>query len=222
MINTNETQINQLDVHPITACRVRLLMVVEGINDIEFLRRVSRILHSSDTRLPNLVEMETHGELVFIPFGGGHVRAWAQRLAPLSLPEFHLYDHELPPESDLRREAADMVIRRDRCHAVLTGRRSLENYLHPEAIRAVGGIDISFENFDCVSEFAARALYAHRPGEVPWQLLARRARSRMTNRAKRWLNTAVADRMTVSLLDESDPDGEVRSWLTSVSSLLNS
>ncbi|MDM4015134.1 ATP-dependent endonuclease [Roseiconus lacunae] len=222
MINTNELQVKQADQRPITPGRVRLLMIVEGINDIEFLRRISLALHRSDGNLPNLAEMEIRGELVFIPFGGGHVRAWAQRFAPLSLPEFHLYDHELPPETDLRRDAANIVNGRDRCRAVLTRMRSVENYLHPDAIRSAGGIDISFEDFDCVSELAARLLYAHRPGEIPWQLLPRRSRSRMTNRAKRWLNTAVADRMNAALLDESDPKGEVRSWMTSISDLLNS
>ena len=196
-------------------------MVVEGVNDIEFLRRISLILHRSDCSLPNLAEMEMHGELVFIPFGGGHVRAWAQRLAPLSLPEFHLYDHELPPETELRRDAAEIVNKRDRCCAVLTRKRSLENYLHPDAIRSAGGIDISFDEFDCVSELAARSLYAHRPGEVSWQLLPRRSRSRMTNRAKRWLNTAVADRMTAAWLEKSDHEGEIRSWMTSISDLMN-
>ena len=46
--------------------------------------------------------MERHGELIFVPFGGGHVRAWSDRFAPLARPEFHLYDHELPPETELR------------------------------------------------------------------------------------------------------------------------
>ena len=50
----------------------------------------------------------------------------------------------------------------------------------------------------------------------PWELLTRRARSRMTYRVKRWLNTRAADQMTVELLRERDPDGEVISWLTAI------
>jgi hypothetical protein len=111
---------------------VRILLVVEGMNDIAFLRRISLVLHDADGSLPNLAEMEQRGELIFVPFGGGHVRAWSDRLAPLARPEFHLYDHELPPETDLRREAAATVNRRSRCKAVVTNKRCLENFLHPE------------------------------------------------------------------------------------------
>ena len=57
---------------------VRLLFVVEGLNDIEFLRRISLILHGADDRLPNIAEMQQRGELIFVPFGGGHVRAWSR------------------------------------------------------------------------------------------------------------------------------------------------
>ena len=199
---------------------VRLLMVVEGLNDVEFLRRISVILHAHDHQLPNLAEMEHRGELIFIPFGGGHVRAWSRRLAPLAKPEFHLYDHELPPETDLRVEAAEVVNHRDRCQAVLTKKRCIENYLHPAAIHAAGDICVAFDDFDCVAQLTARQLYQQREGEVAWQLQAVRAQKRMANRAKRWLNTKAVEHMTAELLAERDPEGEVSSWLSSIARLI--
>ena len=201
---------------------VRVLLVVEGTNDIEFLRRISRMLHSHAPSLPELGDMENQGELVFIPFGGGHVAAWAHRLAPLGKPEFHLYDHELPPETDHRREAAESVNLRAQCRAVLTRKRSLENYLHPLAISLAGAIDVAFDDFDSVAEMTAKRLHQRGVNETPWELLSRRARSRMTHRAKRWLNTEVADQMTPDLLKERDPDGEVISWIQSISRLAKS
>ncbi|WP_236624793.1 ATP-dependent endonuclease [Rhodopirellula sp. SWK7] len=197
-----------------------MLFVVEGTNDIEFLRRISILLHADAESLPNLAEMEQHGELIFVPFGGGHVRAWSQRLAPLQRAEFHLYDHELPPETELRRQAAETVNRRSRCQAVLTNKRCLENYLHPDAIFAASGIRVDFDDFDCVAEIVARKLYQQRPGEIPWQLQARRSQSRMANRAKRWLNTTVVEQMTRDMLRESDPNGEIQSWLLAIKDLL--
>lgn len=164
--------------------------------------------------------MEQRGELIFVPFGGGHVRAWANRLAPLKRAEFHLYDHELPPETDHRRQAAETVNRRSRCQAILTSKRCLENYLHPDAILAASGVRIAFDNFDCVAELVARELYQQRPGEVPWQLQARRSQSRMANRAKRWLNSTVVERMTPAMLRESDPNDEIQSWLLAIKELL--
>lgn len=191
-------------------------MVVEGTNDIEFLWRISLLLHSHDLSLPHLADMEQRGELIFVPFGGSHVAAWTHRLAPLVKPEFHLYDHELPPETDHRREAAEAVNRRQHCHAVLTQKRSLENYLHPQAILAASDIDVELDDFDPVAEIAAKRLYQQRRDETPWELLSRRARSRMAHRAKRWLNTQAAQHMTVELLRQRDPDGEVISWLKAI------
>jgi len=62
------------------------LFVVEGIHDIQLLTRISAMLHAHDAALPSLSEMERRGELVFVPFGGGDVRLWVERLAPLSVP----------------------------------------------------------------------------------------------------------------------------------------
>jgi hypothetical protein len=205
-----------------TADLVRILLVVEGTNDIEFLRRISVLLHAHDSSLPHLADMEQQGTLIFVPFGGGHVRAWMHRLAPLCKPEFHLYDHELPPETDYRREAAEAINRRPHCRAVLTRKRSLENYLHPEAIRAAGEIEVDFDDFDPAAEIVAKQLHQRSLVETPWELLTRRARSRLTHRAKRWLNSIVADHMTVDLLRERDPDDEVISWLKTIGRLAES
>jgi hypothetical protein len=38
----------------------QVLLVVEGPNDIEFLRRISAIQHRDDRRLPDLTDMERH------------------------------------------------------------------------------------------------------------------------------------------------------------------
>jgi len=206
---------------------VRILFVVEGTNDIEFLRRISLMLHTHDPSLPHLAEMEQRGQLIFVPFGGGHVAAWTYRLAPLNKPEYHIYDHELPPETDHRRDAAEAVNRRDRCQAVLTRKRSLENYLHPQAISMAGDmmageIDVEFDDFDPVAQITAKRIYQLRAEETPWELLSRRARNRMAHRAKRWLNTKAAEQMTVALLRERDPEGEILSWLQAIGCLAGS
>ncbi|MEX1224024.1 MAG: ATP-dependent endonuclease [Pirellulales bacterium] len=201
--------------------RCRLLLVVEGVNDIEFLRRISLHLHAVDSSLPHLADMERTGELIFVPFGGGDVRAWTHRLAPLNRFELHLYDHELPPETEYRHQAAAAVNQRDNCRAVVTRKRSLENYLHPWAIRAAGGPHVRFGDFDSVAELTAKQRYQRQLPDTAWELLTRRARSRMTQRAKRWLNTRAADQMTAELLKGRDPKGEILSWLATIGRLIN-
>jgi len=195
---------------------VRVLLVVEGTHDIEFLRRISSILHTHDRSLPHLAGMERRGEVIFIPFGGGRMAAWTHQLAPLAKPEFYLCDRELPPKTEHRRQAVNQINRRERCHAVLTRKRSIENYFHPLAISAASDIEVEFDDFDPVAEIVAKRRYQLDLDVEPWELLTLRARKRMTYRVKRWLNTRAAELMTVDLLHQRDPDGEVISWLTTI------
>ncbi|WP_197995323.1 hypothetical protein [Gimesia algae] len=52
-----------------------------------------------------------------------------------------------------------------------------------------------------------------------WELLDRRPRIRLAIRAKHWLNTSAVEQMSVPLLQERDPDGEIISWLESIGQL---
>ena len=178
------------------------------------------ILEDEDPKSPNLSELENRGELIFIPFGGGHVRAWSDRFAPLVRHEFHLYDQELPPETQCRQQAALAVNRRPGCRAVLTSKRSLENYLHPDAIQAAGGIWIQYDDFDCVAKRAAREFYKQSPGKRSWDSQSLRSQNRMANRAKQWLNTIAVEHMTAKLLMERDPGREIKSWMQAIASFL--
>ncbi len=47
--------------------------------------------------------------------------------------------YAMPPETEIRREVAQVVNLRPGCHAFLTGKRSLENYLHSAAIYEARG-----------------------------------------------------------------------------------
>ncbi|MHC2070812.1 ATP-dependent endonuclease [Bremerella sp. T1] len=202
--------------------RARVLVIVEGTNDIEFLRRISLTLHVISSDLPNLAEMEQQGQLIFVPFGGNNLPSWTHRFAALGKPEFFLLDHEVSPETESRQEAAEIINRRPGCRAIVTRKRSLENYLHPDAIRDAGKIDVTFGDFDPVGTVVAKALFESGISDEPWELLSRRSKSRLTSRAKRWLNTTVASQITAEFLEQRDPDGEIASWLTTIGQLAHS
>ncbi len=79
------------------ATTVAVLVVVEGIHDVEFLRRTSAMLHAAEPGVADLDQMQRDGRLVFLPIGGSDRQMWAHRLAPLGTAEFHLFDRDLPP-----------------------------------------------------------------------------------------------------------------------------
>jgi hypothetical protein len=213
-LNSVRRRIPCSDVRP-------LLCVVEGRHDVEFLRRLSANLSRNDFSLPDLGALEREGRLVFVPFGGGDVLAWSERFAPLQCPEGHLYDREIPPETAVRQLAVARVNVRPGCHAVLTGKRSLENYLHPMALVLAGGLEIEFDDETHVADCVARQQFEAMDFHPNWDQLSRRTRARFTNRAKRWLNTVAVEHLTRGLLDERDPQGELLGWLRTISRLMD-
>ena len=195
-----------------------VIWVLEGIHDIHFIKIASDILRTADASLPNLAEMERRGDLVFLPVGGGVLAPWADRLAPLGA-QFHLYDREVSPETEIRRQIVREINTRPNCRAVLTSKRSLENYLHPSAVSTACGIDVCFGDFDSVPELLVKERFQRTYPGVAWENLPRRSRRRLADRAKRILNIRAAEAMTPELFAERDPAGEIAGWLKTVAEL---
>jgi hypothetical protein len=193
-----------------------VLLVVEGLNDIEFLLRMSRILHAHGASVPDLADLERLGRLVFVPVGGENLQHWSKRLGALGWREFHLYDREVAPETEIRHQAAFAVNARPDCRAVVMQKRSLENYLHPLAIEEAKGFQVRFSDLDPVADIVARLCL---PVDCHWDELSRRAKNRLRYRIKKWLNRDAVDRMTPARLAEQDLSGELMSWLSVVAAL---
>ena len=155
-----------------------------------------------------------------LPIGGGDLLAWAARMAALGLPEFHLLDREMPPATDRRQQAVEIVNQRPNCRAHLTRKRAIENYLHPRAVEEVSMLDLNFGDEEDVADLVARACFERQDHELTWEELPGRARKRCREGAKRWLNRQAVERMTVEMLDERDPEGEVRGWLEVIAEMV--
>lgn len=194
-----------------------LLLITEGVLDIACLTRLSRIVRSRAAGLPDLPRLVAQGRAIFLPAGGGDLAAWTRRLAPLGCGEFHLYDREQSPETELRRQIVADVNQRPHCRAFLTRKRSLENYLHPHAIAAACGVTIYLTDETPVAEAVVCAQPAW---QAAWPTLLYRARQRLIFRTKRRLNTLAVDQMTAELLAQRDPAGEVLGWFHAIHELL--
>ena len=158
---------------------VKLFIGVEGTNDIDFLKGMSRMLRAGGENAPDLDALELDGQLIFFPFGGSNLAHWVSRLQNLNRPEFHIYDRDQEPPSEPK-YGADIaaVNKRDGCRALATKKREMENYLHSEAICEAyksNGTIINlvgpFADFDDVPLLVAQAVHAA-SGCVPWEELA--------------------------------------------------
>ena len=196
-------------------CIVRpLVLVLEGVNDCEFLFRLSQRLHAENPQIADLTRLHADGRILLVPTGGGNFDQWAVRFAALGCSEFHLYDREIGPETLRRQEAIELVNSRPGCRGFLTSKRSLQNYLHSQAILQAGGGQITVTDDECVGTELAHHWYGLIPQARPWTELLRRTRRRLNYRAKRWLNRQAVMQMTADLLSQRDPAGEVLQWLT--------
>jgi hypothetical protein len=197
-----------------------VLAVVEGKHDIEFLKRISRLLHGQDEHLPDLGALEAEARLVFMPTGG-ELQAWATRLAALPQPQFFLIDREAAPTSTERETLAQTLNQQAGRVAHVTSKRASENYLHPAAVLEATGMVVEFDDVSNVPDLLASKVVTL-TSATAWTELSRRSRTRLRNRLKRVLNTAAAERMTVARLTERDPGGEVAGWLQAVATLIAS
>jgi hypothetical protein len=196
---------------------LRLILVVEGAHDVEFLKRISRILVQVDSSVPDLGQWESDGVLAFVANNGTSTPFPTGFSADYPV-EFHLLDRETEPTTTQRETIARALNTRPNCQAVLTSKRALENYLQPDAISEAGGVEVGFGDFDDVAEIVARASFQSDESRG-WESLSRRARRRLRDKAKKWLNREAVDRMTPERLAERDPDDEVIGWLQTIAEL---
>ncbi|MDB6025748.1 MAG: putative ATP-dependent endonuclease of the family [Verrucomicrobiales bacterium] len=201
---------------------VKVFLGVEGKWDIEFLKRISKLINSNDPTVPDLERAEASGKLLFIPLGGSSMELWANRIAGLDRPEFYVTDRDnAPPANPKYFDHHTDWNARNNCTAYCTNKRELENYLHPDCIRAIEpSFPPTIADFDDVPLMLAEALHSADANAPAWDTVTIEKRKQKASRAKRRLNTECADKMTLQLLSQSDPNGEISSWLKAMGSKL--
>lgn len=188
--------------------RVRLLLYVEGPNDVAFLENISSLTDDIDLR--------TDPRVAFVLSGGGKLKHWVncQYLQGLEIPEIHIDDRD---SDHGYQEQVDRV--NDRPYgdwATLTAKCEIENYLHPDAIQGALGVAVTFGDDDNVPLIVARAIHEASESPRQWDEVDDDDRAKKASRAKRRLCVEVAARMTPDQLGERDPGGEISGWLARI------
>jgi predicted ATPase len=202
---------------------VKVFFGVEGKHDIHFLKRISKILAAVEPDIPDLGEEEKAGRLVFVSLGGSNMDLWITTLAGLARPEFYLTDREAAPPSQPKyhQQMAQWAARG--CTAWTTSRRELENYLHPSVLvaEAAGYAGTGANNFEDVPMLFAEAVHSAAPNASPWATVPTGKKKDKASAAKKRLNTICVQNMTPALLNQSDPDHDIRIWLRAIKQALN-
>jgi len=201
---------------------VKLFIGVEGGNDINFLTGISKMLASSGENVPDLSALEDEGKVIFFPLGGSNLALWTSRLTGLNRPEIYIFDrdNEPPAQSKYHRVIQELTARPE-CTVFETTKKEMENYLHPVAIKAVRPeVDFHFGDYDDIPLLAAQAVHEASESQVPWDQVSDKKKEEKMRKAKAWLNTKTVEAMTPEMLDERDPNGDIRSWLAEIGQIL--
>lgn len=198
----------------------RLLVVMEGAHDVSFLKGMSQALHRHLDEVPDLAAAEANGRVMFLHLAGQITVGTTCRYASLGLPEFHLYASKSPSQLEWRQPIVESLQQRPNCAALLTRKRSFENYLHPQVVHTCRGetIDIA-DDTDVPGALAARFVDG---GGACWAELSRRHRRRLFHEARKWLCTTAVREMTLNLLEQRDQPYELIDWLMTIDSLIAS
>lgn len=185
--------------------RAKVLLCVEGPNDIHFLKHMSSILFRNNDIVCDIFNDFRFAQIIL---GGNTLQDWVSEhyLRNIGLPEFHLYDRDdvVPTTGQYHyQDSVDAVNRRgDGSSARLTIRRETENYLHIDAINAYFN---TFLGRDIAYEITADA-------DVTSDLTPIVRGHRYPRNIKALLNREVAEKMTVTMLHANGTYDEIKSW----------
>jgi hypothetical protein len=101
-------------------------------------------------------------------------------------------------------------------------KHSIENYLHPDAIKEEYGIDVIFSDSDNVAKIVAIKIYEENSLDKKWDDLEEDKKEKKIKKAKNRLNKNVSRRMTINMLKDSDKLGELENFLKQISFVVNS
>lgn len=181
-----------------------IIVCVEGSNDVSFLKHISKVLRTKDPSYPDL---NNDPRLTILPLGGSSLSEWVKHryLKNLGAIEIHIYDRDNEPPANPKylTHANRVNQRKDGSIAFITNKKELENYIHPECIKDILGLDITFGHFD----------------DVPRMLCSISEMNEST--IKKWLNDKVATKMTYEQLCSMDEVNEIEGWFIEIRNRLS-
>lgn len=204
--------------------KVKVLIFVEGENDVNALKGLSKLLNANDG---NIINLENNEAVAFIPTGGSQLKFYIEKkhLDGLLQSQVHIYDSDQPDYiqsvADLNEEGIDTKI------GFNTSKVELENYLHHEAIiECYQDLNINITLTDITDDEDVPmkvAMAVHQEtSETDWNAInpdpvkTEEKQKKKISKAKRQLNNLAIKKMTVERLTERGGFYEIKTWLDTI------
>ncbi|HCG8138193.1 ATP-binding protein [Vibrio parahaemolyticus] len=184
--------------------RAQVFLCLEGPNDVNFFKGMSRILLRDGAEVPDL---NSDPRVVLLPLGGSTLKDWVNRhyLKNVGKPEIHIYDRDTEEPPKYQQACERVNARGDGSIAFLTSKREAENYLHVDAIKQAFQLEIDLE-IDGQTDIP-NLLVEHTPYKE--------------SNVKKKLNSRAVSFMSKELLEQVDTNGEVLEWFNAINSRLS-
>ena len=216
-----EKIVSGLGILPNPSDRIKVLLFVEGNNDVNALKRYSQIISNDGD---NVINLMTSSDVGYVITGGSALKHYVEQhhLDGLGKPEIHIYDNDVPDYQDsvdrINDENSPKKI------AFNTYKRELENYLHPSAIHEAysesgikGEILAEIKDDTDVPYEVAKLLNSLNNND--WDELEPEKQKELASMKKKFLNTQVVEKMTVERIKDRGGYEEMRHWLSEISRL---
>jgi putative ATP-dependent endonuclease of the OLD family len=181
----------------------KLVICVEGENDIKFFQNIGNI-----PELKSIFDIEGQN-IGIIPLNGGNLKNWVDRhyLKGSNIIEFHIYDRDSNSGKNTeqyKKQCEEINKRPDKSSALLTNKKELENYIHPELYENFFKVDCKsitdWDNFDLPNYFASKS-------------------GRNENEVKSIINGNLAKKLTKTHLEKLNAFEEVKGWFLKMNEL---
>ncbi len=191
--------------------QLKLVVCVEGPTDVEFFRRLGKIL---DDNLK--IDFENDKRIVIIPLGGSTLKYWVDNhyLRKLGKPEIHIYDGD---KEENRRKAEEINNRGDGSKGFVTNKREIENYVHPKILE------------DIFRELSPNSLIDRRQSnwidnwnklDVPNEVKNKGVPLR-EKKIKEKITTEGIEKMTLELFKELNAYDEIKQWFKAMKEVIS-
>lgn len=192
-------------------CRNKLLICVEGENDINFLKNINNI-----EELRNIIDIRTFKNIEIHELGGGKLEKFVKeyKLKGTNIVELHIYDSDKGSgknENKYEKQLNQIKNRNDKSFCFITEKRELENYIPKKLIENEFKIDMSeikdkdWDKMDIPSFLMGKTKFKNLKKEEL--------------EIKKILNGVISKKITKKDLEELNAFNEIKSWFEKIKEL---
>ena len=185
--------------------RSKVIVCVEGENDISFLMNIGRI-----EEFKAIVDLSS-GDVALVPMHGGTLKNWIQRdyLRNSNVKEIHLYDSDV---EEYKIAVDEMKSMQDgRRYGFITERYEMENYIPIKLVEEQFGIDLTAYAEQWGKDLDIPKLLVGKVGKTLGRDDAEREK-----RVKMILNGSVMKKCTYEMINDMGNEGEIRRWFEAI------